>query len=481
MLVGEPKSGDASSRIKRYSEARPEIAKLFKARRFRQGLDILLGLHEKLGFDPDLMNDMATCHWQLGDQQKAFELMLSIATTLKTNPLAWRKLASMSLSFGDRTTVEKYAKRCLRHDPSDYQALSMLDRIRPFPRGAKEIVALRKRVQSGTMTRKEYADAFNFLGQIEERSGDLDKAMEFFQRSKIYGEVEHDANEYTEFVSRQKAVFRGDSRNDASSNDPRIVFVVGMPRTGTTLLESILVCHDSVRTLGESNALHICFYAYVAAKQLNDPWDWFDTITDEDIERIRDDYLGRFNLTDEVSSRKMLLDKTPMNLFHAGFASIIFPKAKFVYMSRHPLDVGLSNMKTNFLAPFPFTRDWASLATVVQASLETALAYEQELGASFRWQSYEELVTSQHSSTKALLDFLELEWDENCLYPERRRSAVTTASIEQVREKINTKGLGKWKRYESQLEPLISALGGWSWLEKWVAIDRSHHGIADLD
>ena len=481
MLVGKPNKGNASIRVQRYSDVRPQIAGLFKERRFQEGLDVLNRLREQLGFNAELLNDIATAQWQLGEQKTAFETMRSIATTLKTNPLAWRKLASMSLSFGDRDAVQKYAKRCLKNDPSDVKAISMLDRIRPFPKGAKEIVALRKGIQSGTMDRKEHASAFNLLAKIEERSGDLDQAMKFFERSKLYSEDEYDAGHYTAFVARQKAVFVKSSQNNSQPDGPRIVFVVGMPRSGTTLLESILVCHEMVHTLGESNVLQSCLNAYLGSKQLKDPWDWVDAISEDDIKQIRKDYLARFNLASEVANSKMLLDKTPMNLFFVGFASIIFPRAKFVYMSRNPLDVGLSNIKTNFSAPLPFSRDWDSLAAVIHASLESALAYEKELASSFRWQSFEELVTSHVSTTKALLKFLELEWDENCLYPERRSAAVTTASIEQVREKINTKGLGKWKRYEAQMQPFVSALGGLSWLEEWSAIDRSHQVSCEPD
>ncbi len=473
MLAKQQTVSGAILNVATYAQARPEIGRMFNHRSFSVALQVLLRLRERLGPDPDLVNDMATCYWQLGDQKKALELMTSIATSLKTNPLAWRKLASMWLSFGDRDAVRKCAMKCLKYDPNDLQALTMLDRVKPFKRGAKEIVALRKRAETGRMTNDEFAEAYNLLAKIEERAGDLDQAMMLFERSKEFGEQELDARKLEEIVTRQKETFQGARPELAQDEGPNIVFVVGLPRTGTTLLESVLVCHEKVQTLGESNALQRCLDGFCHSKQLQKSWDWVDAIGPEDINAVRAEYLRRFNLTDETAGSTMLLDKTPMNLLNCGFASVIFPKAKFVYMSRNPLDVGLSNMKTNFSAPLPFTRDWASMAVAVRATLNSALDYEEKLGAAFRWQSYEGLVTAHEANIRRVLEFLDLEWDERCLHPEQRSDAVTTASMEQVREKVNTKGLGKWTRYEAQLEPFIEALGGRAWLDEWTTLDRS--------
>lgn len=201
-------------------------------------------------------------------------------------------------------------------------------------------------------------------------------------------------------------------------------------------------------------------------------WDWFETLSDEDARILGQTYLDCCSKLFVQGMPRLLVDKTPLNVFELGFAKRVLPNASFVFMSRHPLDVGLSNYSTNFHAAHPYSKTLASIGEMTRTVYLCAEDYRRKLGGSFRWQSYRALVSSPEPQIRALLGHLELDWNPACLAPERRDGAVKTASVFQVRSKINKGAVAKWVRFENELQPLVAALGGQEWIESWTAADK---------
>ncbi len=199
-------------------------------------------------------------------------------------------------------------------------------------------------------------------------------------------------------------------------------------------------------------------------------WDFLTDLTPARLKEARQLFLARAGVG-EADAGRVVVDKMPMDCLDLGLARLILPEARFVFMARHPLDVGLSNFVTAFDRGNGFTTraDWMGHVTrTVYASLED---YQPKLGESLRRQSYRVLVEQPESEIRALLQHVGLDWDAACLTPEAAGGAVKTASVLQVREQINRSGLGKWRAYEAHLEPLIDALGGWAWIKEWEAQD----------
>ena len=234
--------------------------------------------------------------------------------------------------------------------------------------------------------------------------------------------------------------------------------------------------HGDVHSIGESKALSKTLVEarrYVASKfGESGAWAWVDHLKDEHIAAFRLRFLehvGHHN----VRTDKVIVDKMPLDCLDIGFANWILPEARFVFMHRHPLDVGLSNFCTNFFETNAFAKrlDW--IGQMTRAVYTSAEDYEQKLGHVFRRQSYKALVSDPNTQIRALLAHLDLPWQDACLSPEQSDLAARTASMYQVREAINLKGLNKWQSYEAQLAPLIDALGGRDWIEQWDALDQA--------
>lgn len=455
-----------------YRDHRPKIRAMIRRREFKLAVARLLELYEDFPVDLDLVDDLATCYWNLQDPKSAHALLRLAAYHLKTNCVAWSKLAYMTLVMGDKAEARKYFEKALRLKPDDLMALTGLSRLKMYPPKSPRARQLRALVAGGKLSPREAALAHNLLGRIEEAYGNFDSAIEHFGKCKDVGEAPFQAEGLIDYVAQQKAKDFPIAPPDGAASGPRHVFVVGMPRSGTTLVESILCRHPDVLSVSEGPGLGKCLTAYRRAKDLPGLWDWVGTIGEDDRAQLQQAFLAHNQLDGALVNGKTVIDKTPLNAFDLGFAASVFPNARFIFMSRHPLNVGLSNFSTNFSDPLPYTRNFESIGQITRLVYESAQDYQAKLGDAFRWQSYEALVTDPEHQIRALLAHVGLGWDERCLSPEKRNSTVETASFLQVREKINTKGLDKWRKYEAQLEPLVTALGGWTWIEDWAAMDR---------
>ncbi|MCB4454325.1 sulfotransferase [Leisingera sp. McT4-56] len=147
-----------------------------------------------------------------------------------------------------------------------------------------------------------------------------------------------------------------------------------------------------------------------------------------------------------------------------------------MFVSRHPLDTGLSNIKADFAEGNAFTQRMDWLGEMTRLEYESAWDYQGKLGSQFRAQSYRALVSDPQAQIARLLEHAGLEWEDSCLSPEKSRKAVITASLVQVRQKINTGALDKWKAYAAELEPLKETLDGDEWLREWEDWDNTLHG-----
>jgi hypothetical protein len=126
---------------------------------------------------------------------------------------------------------------------------------------------------------------------------------------------------------------------------------------------------------------------------------------------------------------------------------------------------------THFAERHPYTRQLAWIGHMLRRTYDSLEDYIPKLGPDLRLQSYRALVTQPEAQLRDILDFLGLPWEPRCLMPEASDTAILTASSLQVRQGLNTDGLGKWRQYEAELAPLIAALGGWDWIAQWQARD----------
>lgn len=232
------------------------------------------------------------------------------------------------------------------------------------------------------------------------------------------------------------------------------LFVVGLPRTGTTLTERILSSHSQVESIGETQVLHMLLRrasrietrgeltAEVVAAAAKAPAD-----------EIARDYMDA--VAYRLGDAPFFIDKLPENVLNLGFVAKAWPDARMVHLRRHPMDACFAMYKQSY---FRFAYNLDDLAAYYLAYDRLSSHWREVLGERLIELEYEQLVADQETQTRHLLDRLGLDFEAACLEFDRNAAPVATASSVQVREKAHTRSVGKWVRYASQLEPLRAKL-----------------------
>ena len=233
----------------------------------------------------------------------------------------------------------------------------------------------------------------------------------------------------------------------------RPVFIIGMPRSGTSLTEQILGAHPDIYAAGEQgfwpDVLRALFTG--APRQGGSMVAAIDSIGPQVWKQPGAEYLRRMAELNVESVRTT--DKLPVNFALIPYIRLIFPNARIIHLRREPLATLASCIRTNFsVSMFAWSvEDWARYYGVYQALMDH---WRPILGAQLLEIDYEELVRDLPTQARRLVAFLGLDWHEACLHPERSKRAVRTASVDQVRRSVYTGAIAKWRHYEAELEAL---------------------------
>ena len=248
-------------------------------------------------------------------------------------------------------------------------------------------------------------------------------------------------------------------RRDGSGKAHTPLFVVGMPRTGTTVLERILGNHANVASAGELNAF---------AHALSEAGDLFvssppDAAMVERLSRVDFDLVGREYLArtePRYGAKTHLVDKNPLNVFFAGFIARALPSARILCLVRDPVDACFSNFKELFEGQaYGYSYDLGELAGHALRFRALVAHWERTLPGRFMAVSYEALVSDPARTSEAVMAFCGLPFDAAAVDITRNTTPSSTASSSQVREPIHARAVGAWRRYAGQLAPLVERLG----------------------
>jgi len=246
----------------------------------------------------------------------------------------------------------------------------------------------------------------------------------------------------------------------SGQGDVAPVFVVGLPRTGTTLVERILASHPLVASAGESQNFGVLLKRASGTRspQVLDE----ETVARSarlDLPALGQEYVRRTRPATSVRPR--FVDKMPLNFFYLGHIARALPEASLVVVRRHPLDAGLSNFRQLFATGFSYydyARDLRAIGRYCAHFDRLIRHWRAVLPGRVHEVHYEALVHDQRTTTAALLGHCRLPWDEACLAFERNAAAIATASAVQVRQPLYASSVGRWRRLQSRLGPLIEEL-----------------------
>jgi tetratricopeptide (TPR) repeat protein len=243
---------------------------------------------------------------------------------------------------------------------------------------------------------------------------------------------------------------------DTTGESP--IFIVGLPRTGTTLVDRILGSHSQVYSAGELGAFSEAIGTTVGRKIPLNTLDWVgfaSAFGDLDGESIAREYLARTRAQRGESPR--FSDKNTMNFFHCALIFRAFPNARVVHLTRHPVAACYAIYKTRFAGAFPFAYNLAELADFYVGYRLLMAHWHRILPGRILDVAYEDVVTAQEATTRRLLDYVGLPFEAACLEFHRNPAAVMTNSL-QVRQPLYDSSLNQWRNYAAQLAPLSERL-----------------------
>jgi hypothetical protein len=246
------------------------------------------------------------------------------------------------------------------------------------------------------------------------------------------------------------------------------VFVVGFPRSGTTLLEVALDAHPALKSMDEQPFLARAI-DHMGSFGLDYPAD-LGKLTSDQLTLLRTQYWKQVEPLVSLSAGQRLVDKNPLNLLRLPLIRRLFPGAHTVLIARHPCDVLMSCFIQHFRAPdlAMLCRDLPTLAASYRRSFDYWYSQEARLGAATFEIRYESLVADLETQLRALIGFLDLPWEPAMLSPAARaraRGFISTPSYTQVIEPVTSRGIGRWRNYESHLRELMPTLA--PYLERW--------------
>jgi tetratricopeptide (TPR) repeat protein len=418
---------------------------------------------------PQTWCNLGSAQSNLGDTKKARKAFRS---ALELDPgliAALTNLALLEGQSGDQKLALELYYKVLLLQPTNGEIYSDLSRFKKFSKNDPDIAKMEKLISSSIVTPQDQMFLGYALAKAYEDTGQLDKSFENLnignshKRSSIQFDIQNIQN-YVETIINTFSIDVFDHPK-ALASDQTPIFIVGMPRSGTTLVEQIIASHSSVIGGGELSFLQDVITGQrtsnVSISELNKTNDGYPvgvlSLSDQDFSKIGQAYLNL--VKNRLNTIDIFTDKMPQNFFFIGLIKLVLPHAKIIHCRRSPLDTCMSCYSIHF----PYGQEFSNELT------ELGLYYKEYYRLMCHWKSvlpdeildisYEDLVTNPKSGTKKMLEFCELPWEEGCLEFHKTARHVTTASAAQIRQPIYKTAVKRWQRFETHLQPLINALG----------------------
>ena len=428
--------------------------------------DELRRLVERFPEDPDFRTALGGALLDSGRPREAIAAQERVLARSPEHPDALIELGLAYVDVGEFEAAGRCYRRVIDGRPDRPEVWLNYSKTRRFgPADEPEIEeaeAEAARLDARPEPGPECGDVHFALGKMYDDLGEYDRGFEHFQRGNeiLARHVPLDPRGPERLAEDLEAGFgpawfeRVRGWGDPS---PRPVFIVGMPRSGTTLVEQILASHPDVHGAGELIRIPNLAQGLLRAGAPGSLPAALGALRREDLEAAARDYLAYVGARAGGAARTT--DKLPENYHHLGLIAAILPNARIVHVVRDPMDVCVSNYLVRFQRGHAWSYGFDSLAREHRAYERLMAHWRAVLPSPMHEQSYESLVASPESESRRLVEFCGLEWDERCLDFHLTERSVHTASGWQVRQPIYRRSVGRWRSYERCLGPLREALG----------------------
>ena len=415
--------------------------------------------------NPNFLTLKASILVRIGDHVEAISLY---ETVLKNYPNQAR--AQMSYGHTLKTvgrlddSIEAYRK-CIRLSPEVGEAYWSLANLKTFRFSDEDIGNMRQQVTAEGGDADDQAHLAFALGKALEDRGEYDESFHFYRRGNAIRRVEHRHNPRVNVLDsvRQVRTFAPgffEQRKGWGGPSSEPIFIVGLPRAGSTLLEQILASHSQVEGTTELQDI-IAISRQLGGRSRENPSGKYPEVlgqmTADQFRELGESYLETTRI--QRSGNPFFIDKMPNNFRHIGLIHLMLPNSRIIDARRHPMGGCFSGFKQLFAHGQTFTYGLEDIGKYYRDYVRLMDHWDAVLPGRVHRVQYEDMVSDTETQIRALLDYCGLEFEEQCLRFYETERAVRTPSSEQVRQPIYKEALEQWRHYEAHLGPLKEALG----------------------
>ncbi|MEQ1930299.1 MAG: sulfotransferase [Parvularculaceae bacterium] len=475
---------ETAARIGRFADAQTllerclELAPGFDAARFNYAtvllrrnapegtireIDLLRRTHPN---NPGYLSLRAAALVRIGEYDEALKSYDAVLAQLPGNARIWMSYGHALKTVARQPEAISAYERAIGLAPSLGEAWWSLANLKTFRFSPAQVAAMEAALQRADLGLEDRHHLHFALGKAFEDDGRYEPSFHHYAEGNRLrrAQIAYDGAENAAALKRAKKIFTDayfKAREDQGCPAPDPIFIVGLPRAGSTLIEQILSSHSAVE--GTMELPDIIAMArdlgFRKAKGEKAPYPAsVEALSGHDLNALGEEYLRRTRIQ-RKTGKPFFIDKMPNNFAHAGLILSILPRARIIDARRHPLGCCFSNYKQHFARGQSFAYDLAEIGGYYRDYVDLMDHFDRVRPGRIHRVFYERLVAAPEAEVRRLLDYCGLPFEDGCLRFHETARAVRTASSEQVRQPIFAEGVDQWRKYDTWLGPLKAALG----------------------
>lgn len=404
--------------------------------------------------EADLLDIIGHALTLCGDHAAARSCFERAAAIPPVPSARWFNLGAAQRYAGDIPQAEKSFEQAIESSPTNSEAHLALANLKDAYPSEKRIERLKKHLESAGFDWRAETQLRYALGKELERAGRWSEAFSAYRDGATLKRrmTQYDAEKELDALAAIEETHNAPSNPPSDGPGEEAIFIVGLPRTGSTLVERILGAHPGVTSKGELNDFANALVKQVKLEAAGRPMTrraFVEAAARTDFGAVGAAYLQ--SARDRFPKGERFIDKMPLNSLYVGSILQALPKAKVIHVTRDPLDAACAIYTTLFNYAYAWSYDLFELADYMMAHERLMNHWRQQFGDRILSISYEELVRTPEAVTSKLLAHCALNWNDSCLRFFEDASPSTTASATQVRRPVYTTSVGRWRRYETEM------------------------------
>ncbi len=403
---------------------------------------------------------------RIGGHEESIALYRRLLDARPDEPRLWTSYGHNLKTVGAQAESIAAYRRAIAIEPTLGEAWWSLANLKTVQFGEDDVSAMQAAISDPALKKEDRFHLHFALGKAAEDKGEAEASFDHYAEGNRLRRslLDYSADDMHSHVARCIGLFTTGffaAREGCGNPSPDPIFIVGMPRAGSTLIEQILASHPDIEGTAELPDLPAMVRRLDGRSRRDDESLYPKCLADlgaDALKLLGADYLDRAQVQ-RFTDRPFFIDTLPNNWAHVGLIRLILPNAKVIDARRHPLACGFSNFKQHYARGQRFSYDLAEIGAYYRDYVTLMRHFDSVLPGFVHRVIHEELVDDPEGEIRRLIDFVGVPFDVSCLAFHENPRAVRTASSEQVRRPINRSGLDQWKAFEPWLEPLKTALG----------------------